>query len=171
MTIETDSMFSRNVRASGGITKDLYYLVINDTVYTDTTLPLNGHIARDTPYTITIDDADDKPISIKSITVRYYADDLVFEGRAGETYTLEFGFDSVKTAPVYDIGRYRNEILKGPIDRLSLGAIRFAEAPPEPKMVINKIVFNVVVVLVTLLLAVVIVLRLRKGSGEPANPS
>jgi hypothetical protein len=166
MTIETDSMFSRNVRASGGITKELYYMVINDTVYADTTLPLNGHIVRDDTYVLTINDADDKPINIKSITVRYYADDLVFEGRAGETYTLEFGFDSIKNAPLYDIGRYRNEILKGPIDRLSMGAIRYTEAPPEPKMVINKIVFNVVVVLVTLLLGVLIVLRLRKRQED-----
>jgi hypothetical protein len=162
LTIVTDSMFSRYVRAPEGIKKELYHLSASDEAYTDTTLPLNRHIARDTPYTLTIDDADDKPISIKSITVRYYADDLVFEGRTGETYALEFGIDSVKTAPVYDIDRYKNEILKGPIDHLSLGAIRYAEPPPEPKMVINKIVFNVVVVLVTLLLAVLIVLRLRK---------
>jgi hypothetical protein len=162
LTLETDSMFSRNVRAPGGLKKDLYHLAINDTVYTDTTLPLNRHIARDTPYTLTIDNADDKPINIKSITIRYYADDLVFEGRAGETYTLEWRIDSVKTAPVYDIARYKNEILKGPIDQLSLGAIRYTEAPPEPKFVINKIIFNVVVVLVALLLATLIVLRLRK---------
>jgi hypothetical protein len=161
LTIETDSMFIRNVRAPGG-KKELYHLAINDTVYTDTTLPLNRHIARDTPYTLIIDDADDKPINIKSITVRYYDDDLVFEGRAGETYTLEFGIDDAKNAPMYDIGRYRNEILKGPIDRLSLGALRYAEAPVESKMVVNKIVFNVVVVLVTLLLGTIIVLRLRK---------
>jgi hypothetical protein len=171
LTLETDSIFSRTVNAPGGVKKELYHLAVNDTVYTDTTLPRNRHVAQDTPYTLTIDDADDKPIIIKSITVRYYADDLIFEGRAGETYTLEFGLDSVKTAPVYDIGRYRNEILKGPIDQLSLGAIRYAETSPEPKMVINKIVFNVVVVLVTLLLAVLIVLRLRRASEEPANPS
>jgi hypothetical protein len=165
LTLETDSMFSRNVRI-GAISKELYNLSINDTVYTDTTLPLNFYIPGNETYTMDIYDGDDKPISIKSITVRYYADDLVFEARAGYTYTLEFGIDSVKTAPVYDIVRYRNEILKGTIDSLSLGAIRYATAPPEPKMVINKIVFNVVVVLVTLLLGALIVLRLRKKQED-----
>jgi hypothetical protein len=163
LTLETDSMFSRNVRAPEGIKKELYHLSISDSIYTDTTLPLDRHVARDTLYTLTIDDADDKPINIKSITVRYYADDLVFEGRAGNTFTMEFGVDSIKTAPLYDIARYRDEILKGPIDQLSLGAIRYAEAPAEPKMVIPKIIFNIVVILVTLLLAVLIVFRLRKG--------
>jgi hypothetical protein len=162
VTIETDSMFLRNVRAPGGIRKELYHLSINDIVYTDTTLPLERHIVRDEAYTLSIDNADDKPINVKSITVRYYAEDLVFEGHAGEVYTLEWRIDSVKTAPIYDIARYRDEILKGPIDQLSLGAIRYAEAPAEPQMVIPKIIFNIVVILVTLLLGVIIVLRLRK---------
>jgi hypothetical protein len=162
LVIETNSMFLRNVRVPEGTKKELYHLAINDAVYNDTTLPLNRYIARDDTYTVTIDDADDKPISIKGITVRYYADDLVFEGRTGETYTLEFGDDSIKTAPVYDIGRYKNEILKGPIDRLSLGELRYTESPPERKLVINKIIFNIVVILVAFMLGVLIVLRLKK---------
>jgi hypothetical protein len=163
LVIETDSMFIRNVRAPGGTKKELYHLAINDTVYNDTILPLYRHIAREDTYTVTIDDADDRPITIKGITVRYYADDLVFEGRAGETYSLEFGDDSIKTAPIYDIGRYKNEILKGPIDQLSLGKIQYTETPPpEHKFVINKIVFNIVVILVALMLGVLIVFRLKK---------
>jgi hypothetical protein len=161
LVIETDSMFIRNVRAPGGIKKELYHLAINDAVYNDTTLPLNRHISKDETYTVTIDDADDRPINIKSITVRYYADDLIFEGRAGETYTLEFGIDSVKTAPVYDIGRYKNEILKGPIDSLSPGPIQYTEAPPERKIVLNKIVFNIVVILVALLLGILIIMNIN----------
>jgi hypothetical protein len=165
LTIETDSMFMRNVRASDGTRKELYYLSINDTAYTDTTLPLNRYILFDDTYTVIIDDADDKPINIKSITVRYYADDLIFEGRTGETYTLEFGIDSVRTAPVYDIIRYKNEILKGPVDMLSLGKIRYAEfTEPEPERntASLKIVFNIMVIVIALLLGALIVFRLKK---------
>jgi hypothetical protein len=162
LTIETDSMFIRNVSAPSGIRKELYYLTINDTVYNDTTLPLNRHISRDETFTVTIDDGDDRPVNIKSITIRYYADDLIFEGRAGETYTLEFGINSVKTAPVYDISRYKNEILKGSIDILSLGEIRYSEPEPERKTFPLKIIFNIVIILVALLLGTLIVLRLKK---------
>jgi hypothetical protein len=162
LTIETDSMFVRNVHGPEGIRKELHHLSINDAVYNDTTLPMNRYISRTETYTVTIDDADDRPINIKSITVRYYADDLIFEGRSGETYTLEFGIDSVKTAPVYDIGRYKNEILKGPIDTLLLGELRYTTATPEPKIVSNKVIFNIVVILVSILLGVLIVFRLKK---------
>ncbi|MDR0322182.1 MAG: hypothetical protein LBI28_11815 [Treponema sp.] len=162
LTIETDSMFIRNVSAPAGIRKELYYLTINDTVYNDTTLPLNRHISRDETFTVTIDDGDDRPVNIKAITVRYYADDLIFEGRTGETYTLEFGINSVKTAPVYDISRYKNEILKGTIDILSLGEIRYSEPEPERKTFPLKIIFNIVIIVVALLLGTLIVLRLKK---------
>jgi hypothetical protein len=162
LVIETDSMFIRNVTAPGGIQKELYHLSLNGALYNDTTLPLNRYVSRDDTYTVTIDDADDRPITVKTITVRYYADDLVFEGRAGETYTLEFGADSVRAAPVYDIGRYKNEILKGPVDRLSQGPIRYTEPAPEQKIIPNKIIFNIAVILVALLLGVLIVLKLRK---------
>jgi hypothetical protein len=160
LTIETDSMFIRNVRAPGGFRKELYHLAINDAVYDDTCLPLNRYISRNDTYTLTIEDGDDRPISIKGITVRYYADDLVFEGTGG-TYTLEFGNDSIKTAPVYDIGRYRNEILKTPIDTLSLGPIRYIEEVPERQINI-KLIFNIVVIIIALLLGVLIVLKLKR---------
>ena len=165
LVIDTDSMFIRNVSAPGRIRKELYNLSINGAVYRDTTLPLGRHISTDDTYTVTIDNGDDRPVSVKGVTVRYYADDLVFEGAAGETYTLEFGDVSVKAAPVYDIGRYRNEILKGPIDRLSPGPIRytFTDAATEGKIIINKIVFNIVVMLVALMLGILIVIRLKNN--------
>jgi hypothetical protein len=161
MVIETDSMFIRNFTTPGGVKKEIYHLSINGALYNDTTLPLGRSVSRDDTYIVTINDGDDRPINIKGITVRYYADDLVFEGRAGEKYTLEFGGDSVKSAPVYDIVRYKNEILKGPVDRLSLGEIRYIEPAPE-KIIFNKVIFNIAVILVALLLGVLIVLKLKR---------
>jgi hypothetical protein len=162
MVIETDSMFIRNFSTPGGVKKELYNLSVNGDLFNDTTLPLGRTVSRDDLYIVTVNDGDDKPITVRGITVRYYADDLVFEGRAGERYTLEFGSDSANSAPVYDIGRYKNEILKGPVDRLSLCEIRFTEAAPEQKIFFNKVVFNIAVILVTLLLGVLIVLKLKK---------
>jgi len=109
-----------------------------------------------------IADGDDKPIQIDGVVVRYYADEIVFEGNAGEDYTLEFGDNSIKTAPVYDIERYKEEILKGRIDRASIGVISYAEineAPPEREY---RFIFNILIVAVALLLGTVIIFRLRK---------
>ena len=162
ITIHTDSMFIRTTRALGGIQKELYHLSINDTSYTDTTLPLNRKISPGETCTVTIANGDDRPIHITGVTVRYYADDLVFEGKAGEVYTLEFSADPAKKAPVYDIGRYRNEILKGTIDRLALGEPYITAAEESPRTFPAKIVFNIVIIAISLLLGLVIILKLKK---------
>ena len=159
--IETDSMFIRTVAAPWGIQKELYNLSVNGTSYTDTALPLNRQISQDETFVVIINNGDDKPIDIRGITARYFADDLVFQANAG-TYTLEFGADLSRAAPVYDIQRYKTEILKGPIDRLVLGEITFAQPPPERREFPLKLAFNIVVTLIALVLGVLIVLKLKK---------
>jgi hypothetical protein len=170
LQIETGSMFIRTVRADGAGSKELYNLSVNGTAYTDTTLPLNRHISQDETYAVIINNGDDKPIGITAITVRYFADDLVFRGSAGSTYTLEFGEDLTRAAPVYDIERYKVEILKGPIDRLVLGEIHYDQSSVEAgteteaglKEISLRIIFNIVVTLTALVLGVLIILKLKK---------
>jgi hypothetical protein len=167
LQIETDTMFIRKVRVNGGNEKELYYLSVNGTTYTDTVLPLNRKVSEDDIFTVFISDGDDKPVDIKSVTVRYYADDLVFQGEAfqrneGDVYKLEFGADFKRAAPVYDIQRYKNEILKGPIDKLMLGDIVYVKVEPAREPVSYKIIFNIVVSAIGILLAVLIILKLKK---------
>ncbi|MDR0444139.1 MAG: Ig-like domain-containing protein [Treponema sp.] len=160
-TVHTDTMFIRTISAPRGIKKEIYNLSINDTSCLDTTVPLNRHISTGDTYTVTITDADDKPLNITGLTVRYYADDIVFEGSTDKVYTLEFGANPEKKAPVYDIERYKNEILKGEIDRLTIGELRFS-AVEKPKTFPVKIIFNIVIIAISLLLGAVIILRLKK---------
>jgi len=163
LQIETDSMFIRNVKVQSGNQKELYNLSVNGTVYNDTVLPLNRRISEDEEFTLYIMDGDDKPINIKGITVRYYADDLVFQrGGSGGVYKLEFGDNFTRSAPVYDIQRYKNEILKGAIDRLVLGNIVYVKVEPEREPVSYKIIFNIVVIAISILLAALIILKLKK---------
>jgi hypothetical protein len=161
LQIETDSMFIRKARASRGIEKELYNLSINGTTYTDTVLPLNRLVSESDIFTVSISDGDDKPVNITGITARYYADDLVFQVDAGGVYRLEFGAELTRAAPVYDIERYKNEILKGPIDRLELGEIVYVRTEPAREIIIPKIVFNIVVTAIGILLAVLIIFKLR----------
>jgi len=162
IAIETDSMFIRTVSVYGGIKKELYNLSVNGTSYTDTALPLNRLVSQDEEFVVFISNGDDKPINITGITVRYFADELVFQGGTGDVYKLEFGVDLSRTAPIYDIERYKTEILKGPIDTLPLGAIVLAKPVPERSELPLKIIFNVLVTLIALVLGVLIVLKLKE---------
>ena len=162
ITIDTDSMFKRTVSVPWRGYKELYSLSLNGMSYADTTLPLNWLISSTDACIITIDDGDDKPINVKGITVRYYADEVVFEGKAGEAYVLEFGGDSVKTAPVYDIERYKYDILKGEIDEAALGKITVAASEPQGAKWDYKLVFNIIITAVAILLGTIIVMKLKK---------
>ena len=160
--IETDSMFLRDARALPfGLSKEIFNLTFNGASYTDTTIPLGGLAPGDEPLTLTIYNADDRPINIKGILIKYYADDLVFEGSGSGTYTIHFGADDTKTAPVYDIERYKNEILQGAIDRLEIKGITL-EVPEEPSPARDfSLGFNAIVIIIALLLGLLIMLKLR----------
>jgi hypothetical protein len=163
ITVYSDSMFKRVFSARGGIRKELYKLSLNGVPYSDAVIPLNRQISDEETYTITIDDGDDKPIDITGLAVRYYADEVVFAGTTGKAYTLEFGRDPAKKAPVYDIDRYKNEIIKGEIDKAVIGdisSISVAAAPEEAPAFDYRLIFNIVIIAVALLLGFVIVLRL-----------
>ena len=168
--IDSDSMFQRTVntpfRGSG---REIYNLSFNGASYTDIVIPFNWQISRDNVFVLTIDNGDDKPINIKEITVRYYADELVFDGGKSENFTIHFGADDAKTAPVYDIDKYKHEILKGDIDRLDIKDVIFDGAMEEPEQYDYKTIFNVVVVAVTFLLGFLIAARLRKKTSESAD--
>ena len=161
ITIHTGSMFKRNAYTQQGVSTELYNLSLNGTSYANTTIPLNWIISQDEKYSITIADGDDKPIDISGVSVRYFADDIVFEGKAGDDYKLEFGSDANKAAPVYDIERYKNDILKGTIDKATIGIIQYAAEEIMPGRD-YKLVFNIVIIVITLLLGTVILLKLKK---------
>ena len=164
ITINTDSMFKRTVTTSCGGNKELYNLSLNNTSYTDTTILYQGQIIEGADFFITIHNGDDKPINIKGLTVKYFADELVFEDNGSESYTLIFERNDTIIPPVYDIVRYKNEILKGDIDRLDIKEVILDEPREEPEQYNYKMIFNIVVIVVAIFLGLVIMLKLRKKS-------
>jgi len=163
--IDTNSMFQRTVEVpSFGIRRELYNLSFSDVVYRDTSIPLNRNISRSDIFSLVIHNEDDRPINVTGITVRYYADDLIFEGGDNETLTLLFGADSDVRAPIYDIVRYRDEILRLDIDRLEISEIAFGELLSETESQDFRMFFNIVVVAVAVLLGLLILLKLRKSA-------
>ena len=92
---------------------------------------------------------------------------LVFQGNAfhgndGDVYKLEFGADLSRAVPVYDIERYKNEILKGPIDRLELGEIVYVKAEQPREKIPYRVIFNIVIIVIGILLEALIILKLKK---------
>ncbi len=166
VTIETDSMFKRTAKAPLASGKEIYNLSLNGTSFTDTTMPLNWQISQEDTYVVTIANNDDKPINITGITVHYYADEVVFEGKANESYTLYFGADATKTSPVYDITRYKNEILKGAIDKATIGTINYDKEKEKPAELDYKVIFNIVVIVITILLGSLLLFRLKRKADQ-----
>jgi len=165
ITLETDSMFKRTVHVPYAGDKVLYNLELNGVAYTDTTLPMSlWQTVREETMVLTVENHDDKPIKVTGVAVRYYADEVVFEGRPGEAYTLQYGADETKKAPVYDIAAYKDEILKSDIGEAVIGVVvenekRVKEVPPAHDY---SGVFNAVIIGVAVLLGGVILLRLYK---------
>jgi len=168
ITISTESMFKRTVSSPFGISKELYNLTFSNTSYTDTSMSFDWQTSNDDVFVLSINNGDDKPISINKITVKYYADELVFEGSKSEKYTIYFGAGDTKAAPVYDIERYKNEILADNIDRLSIKEVVLdkSKEEPEPKTEAEpydyRMIFNIAVIAAAVVLGVLILLKLRK---------
>ncbi|MCL1913001.1 MAG: hypothetical protein FWG10_03740 [Eubacteriaceae bacterium] len=158
--IQTSSMFKRYACTSSGASKEIFNLSLNGEAYSDTRIPLARQIPQYDVFEVTITDADDKPIIIDGVTVNYCADEIVFEGEPGIMYTLEFGQDPAKRAPVYDIASYKEEIIRGGIDRVGISQIDISAEIPKGRD--YTAVFNIVVAAAALLLGAVIVLKLVK---------
>ena len=163
--IETDSVFKRWVSTPLGVGQELYNLTFSDASYTNTAITFERQLSYEDELLLEIRNNDDKPININGITTRYYADELVFEGKPNENYELRFGGDIPKNAPVYDIARYKDEILRGDIDHLVFKEIVILDNLEEAKnsdSIAYKTIFNVVIVVVAVVLGCLIIFKLRK---------
>ena len=158
LTVAADSIFKREARVLGN-SKKIYNLSLNGVSYTDTVIPVNRQYSTEDTLEMVIYNNDDKPIDIKGITAAYAADELVFEGKQSEVYTIEFSADAL-SAPVYDISSYSGEILKEDIDSLKISEINLtaqekAEAPRD-----YTLAFNAVIIAVAAALGIIIAARL-----------
>ena len=162
ITIHTDSMFKRYVTDPNGRDEELYNLNFENASYADTSISYFGQINSYIDFTLRINNGDDAPVEIKGITVKYYADDLVFEDKGGDRYTLSFGRNEAAKAPEYDIAKYKIEILKGEVDRLGLSVESLPDPDKSPSQVDYKLIFNIVIIAVAVLLGALVLLKLRK---------
>jgi hypothetical protein len=163
ISLRTDSIFKRMVSLNElGVRKELYYLAFSGTTYSDLTLPVNM-ISKSDELTIVIANGDDREIDIKGVSVTYCLPEIIFEGDGSAQYALTFSGDTSKTAPVYDVVAYKDDIIaSGEYDTLTIKSVTFDEPTQEPEMKDYTMIFNVVIIAIALLLGFVVFLRLKK---------
>ncbi len=157
--IVSDSMFKRMLVTPLGA-KEIYHLTFGSETYQDTTIPMDWQISTEENFVMTIQNNDDAPIKIDNIIVRYYADELVFDGSNSDSFTLEYGASEDKIPPKYDIANYKDLALKQDMDALKI--ITIATDEKEEKAVDYKWIFNVVIVVIGVLLGAIILSNVKK---------
>lgn len=164
IVLSTDDIFKRKAGTPKG-TKEIYNLAFGSERYSDTTLPMNQYVSKDDVFTVVIYNEDDKPIKITSVSVKYFADELVFDGSGSNAFVLEFGEDASLKKPSYDIENYKNDVLRQQIDSLEISKVSITNSQQpvqEEKEVDYTVIFNVTVIIVAIILGVIILIRLKK---------
>lgn len=164
IVLSTDDIFKRKAGTPKG-TKEIYNLAFGSERYSDTTLPMNQYVSKDDVFTVVIYNEDDKPIKITSVSVKYFADELVFDGSGSNAFVLEFGEDASLKKPSYDIENYKNDVLRQQIDSLEISKVSITNSQQpvqEEKEVDYTVIFNATVIIVAIILGVIILIRLKK---------
>lgn len=160
ITIVSDSIFKRNASTPKG-SQEIYHLSFGNEIYSDTTIKMDQYISKDDVLTAVIHNNDDKPIKISAIKVKYFEDELVFNGGTGTASKLEFGNDPTALKPNYDIENYKNDVLKQSIDKLELSNIIISQSAKMTNFNYSTL-FNITIIVVTILLGIILILKLKK---------
>jgi hypothetical protein len=160
--IKTDDMFKRNVYVNG-YTYTLYNLVFGSGSYRDLIVPMNEYLYLSDQLEILIDNGDDAPIEIDSVSVSYQAYDAIFQNTRSPV-TLYFGNDAISEPPRYDIINYKEHILAEGYGISVVGEIfeQSIESSKVPSTPDYTMLFNIIIVVVAVLLAVLLIIRLKK---------
>lgn len=167
ISVDASGTFLRKVYLPNGSSDTIYSLDFNGADVKSTTLSLDGYSTSQDTLELSIENHDDKPLDISSISAVHLASYIVFDGTGAAPYTLTFTGDSATTAPRYDIQSYSENVLTEAIDTLELGELDLdsdAEDPPPEKD--YTVVFNVVIIVLALALAVIIVVTMRKRDNS-----
>lgn len=169
ITFETDDQFKRNFSFPTGYTKTLYNLSFENDTYKDTTLLLNGYVQNLDSVKINIENGDDTPIKVKSVTVSYFADEVVFKGTDKDIYKISYKDPSIIRPPIYDIENYKNLILKEGYDILTIDNIKIKDIKEEPNETNEKyysIIFNTVITITSIILFFIVISNIKRSRSS-----
>ncbi|MEK3719430.1 hypothetical protein [Paenibacillus sp. FSL H8-0034] len=146
--------------------RELYRLDFKDVQLQNTMIV--GAVPITSPVlTIKINNQDNAPIQLTGLKVDYVIDKLVFERQEGRTYQLVYG-NSVAGKPSYDIASFRTQIEQ---ENPTLAKLAVQTEAPEAaregqansSWFQTKAAFNMIIIAVSVLLAVILGMKLSRS--------
>lgn len=144
-------------------TNELYNLDFTNTKISNTSISFSKQPISSGLITIKISNQDNPPLKINKIVADYYVDKLVFKDTGSSSYTLYYGNPDA-TEPFYELEQFKSHIEKEAQDTVTLGdQIQINSKVGEDKIswINMKVVFNIVIVLVSILLVLFLARKLN----------
>jgi hypothetical protein len=140
---------------------ELYNLQLENIKVSDTKIDFGSNPISAPIIIVKIDNRDDRPLAIKSISIEYYIDKLIFPDIGNVPYQLYFG-NNKATKPKYEIELQKAYIEKEQQDNSGLGAIQAKNREVPASSAMNmKYVFNGIIVAVSILLVGLLITRMN----------
>lgn len=140
---------------------ELYNLQLENIKVSDTKIDFGSNPISAPIIFVKIDNRDDRPLAIKSISIEYYIDKLIFPDIGNVPYQLYFG-NNKATKPKYEIELQKAYIEKEQQDNSGLGAIQAKNREVPASSAMNmKYVFNGIIAAVSILLVGLLITRMN----------
>jgi hypothetical protein len=161
ISLTVDDNFQRTYRVladgspvSPGGRGELYSLRFRDFQVNNTAAVFDRNPLANEAVTLVIEDKDNPPLTIQKVELEYLVDKLVFEDKGRGPYRLHLGNPEAQ-APSYEIELFKGHVERETQGRLVPGTlVRRAATEPAPEPRDWRLVFNIVIGLVSLLLVV-----------------
>lgn len=168
ITLDVEENFQRGYRIYGenqnGVllkSGEIYNLQLENVKVSGTKVDLSNYPISMPIITIKIDNKDDRPLTIKSVTIEYYVDKLIFPNMGSTSYQLYFG-NSKSIKPQYEIELQKVYIEKEQQDSCRLGDIQANKKELVNSSSINvKYLLNGIIVTVSILLIMLLTSKLN----------
>lgn len=168
ITLEVETNFQRTYRIYGDTPSEvllksgeLYNLQLENVKVSDPVISFGSKPIAIPVIKIKLDNRDDRPLVIKAVSIEYYIDKLIFPDMGSGPYLLYFGNDKA-VKPNYEIELQQEYIEKEKQDNCSLGSGRAeSKSVPLPDSRSMQVIFNGIIVIVSILLIGLLVSRLK----------
>ncbi|MBY9080809.1 hypothetical protein KIH86_13275 [Paenibacillus sp. HN-1] len=142
---------------------ELYRMEFKDTRIAGTDIVTMNPV-NSPALTLTIYNKDDAPLALTGIETEYLVDKLIFADNGKGPYHLLYGNPDA-AAPEYDIVNFKTQISQETLGDASLGdeiLKQTAQPVPENGPPVGKLIFNILIVVVSLLLVFILIRKAKK---------
>jgi len=150
---------SGNIYISSG---NLYNFEHNDIKISNKKIDLSSVYSKEDEFILNIINNNDPPLKITKISAVYITDKVIFENSEKKNLKVLFG-NTQALKPSYDIISFKKYIDEDVMDKLNLSEFSVLKKAVEQKEKFNyKIIFNIIIFIVSLSLIIMLVKILKK---------